>query len=321
MPESTSVPPGHSPLSTPLTRRLFLTGTAAASLAAVMTGRSQMTQELLSAVGRQDAGPQSAVGLPGAGLQGADKLELATTTPTPSFTFAVARDTDLVLLDFKFYEFEQKLIDGVTSLVPTSPSNVITVQFPPQAIGEAAYPFPSPSPPAPSGSWNVDPPPVLSVMSAHSLLCFTLHAGGRRSRGQSVRFTTMTSADLLDWSEWTLLVPTNAQQGKTPTSPSNPRDASTPVTYVEYPYGLFLCPTVYAEPATSAVPKYTTTFVGKTEPLMGANGISDLWIAALQQTAVQGGAALLPTVAALWARDFPSTSQDETPKNNISYQQ
>jgi hypothetical protein len=289
-------------LAAPLSRRRFLAGTAAVSLTAVMKAHSPMTQGLLRAVGGN--GPDAAR-LPDA--------EHALRVPTPSFTFSVARDTDLVLLDFSFYGYRRLASDGVTYLVPKSASNVITVGFPPQAIGEAAYSYTA----SKSGSaapWNVDPPPVPSVMSGPSLLCFTLDTGG------SVPFTTMTAADLLDWSSWTLLVPANAKQGVTPVRPSDPRSAATPVTYIEYPYALFLCPTVYAEPPLSIVPKYFTTFVGKPQPLVGAGGVSDLWTAALQQFEVISKKPLVPQAAAVWARDDSSGDADLTPKLSISYE-
>jgi hypothetical protein len=203
----------------------------------------------------------------------------------------VEREADLVLLDITFYGFYLNSGGGqVTSLVPAGSGNVVVVQFPPQAIGEAAYAY------IEEPEWNVDPPPVMSAVSGPSRLCFTLNTG------QQVDFPTMTAADLLDWSSWTLLVPKVAQvdeaelerldAGSSVRSSSvKPATAAPPkpsehVTAIEYPYALFLAPAVYTGGPFFG---FTTTFSGRTEPLFGEKGsgygyggVSDCWTAELQ---------------------------------------
>jgi hypothetical protein len=280
MSDPTNLPPGHV-LGTPLSRRRFLTGTAAVSLAAVMAGHLHQVDEVLSAVGlsEEPAG--------------------ASSVPTLSFEFSVARDADLALLDIAFYGFETTTVDGVLAIQPfINPGNLVTVQFPPQAIGEAAYNWVG-------GTWAVDPPPVLSAMAGPSVLCFTLRAG------ESVTFPTMTDQDLLDWSTWTLLVPASAQ-GSTPGAPTNPVFSPPTATYVEYPFALFLAPTV--------VEGVITTFVTRdAPPLVSPAGVGDLFSASLAQ-ATTGGTTLVPEVAAVWAVDAEEpASKNVTPEQYISY--
>jgi hypothetical protein len=266
-----------------VTRRQLLTGGAAASLAAVLAGQPDGPRQLLTALARDVGG-----------------IPVLKESPK-TFTFQVEREADLVLLDIAFYGFDLNSGGGqVTSLVPGGSDNVIVVQFPPQAIGEAAYEYIG------EPEWNVDPPPVMSAVAGPSRLCFTLNTG------QQVDFPTMTPADLLDWSSWTLLVPEVAQvdeaeldridagaaaRGPAGGSKARPATATPPkpsemVTAIEYPYALFLAPTVYTGGPFFG---FTTTFAGRTEPLFGEHessggyydepqytGISDCWTAALQ---------------------------------------
>jgi hypothetical protein len=262
-----------------VTRRQLLTGGAAASLAAVLAGRPDGPTRLLMELSRDVGG-----------------IPVLKESPE-TFTFQVEREADLVLLDFTFHGFELNSGGGqVTSLVPGGSDNVIVVQFPPQAIGEAAYAYIGES------EWNVDPPPVMSAVAGPSRLCFTLNTG------QQVDFPSMTAADLLDWSSWTLLVPAVAQvdeseldridagsAARTPQvrpATATPPKPSEMLTSIEYPYALFLAPTVYTGGPFFG---FTTTFSGRTEPLFGeyepeggyygapqVTGIAECWTAALQ---------------------------------------
>jgi hypothetical protein len=280
----------HSPgpLTSPITRRRFLTGAAALSLAAVMAGKHGAVDEFL-----RDMAHDAATGL------GLEKGTAAQSSPM-NYTFSVARDTDLLLLDFTFIGFNLiTSTTGIWELEPVTKQNIITVQFPPQAIGEAAYQF------SPGSPWPVDPPPVLSAVSGPSVLCFT------KANMKSVTFPTQTVADLLNWTNWVLLVPSIASD-TLPLSGSaqksykatNPTTATSPVTYIEYPYGLYLSPAVAP---TSTV---TTTFNVRAQPLASTTGTSDIWSASLQQT--EAGVAQIPQVAAVYARDYAAGSTSLT---------
>jgi hypothetical protein len=277
-----------------LSRRHFLVGSAAVSLTSVLAGHREQIGHLLSELGGPDSSPIRAT---------------ETSVELPSFTFSVEREADLVLLDFEFYNFK-KVVEvsflGVshkesthTMLVPESSSNVIVVHFPPQAIAEAAFQYESENPP-----WYVDPPPVLSAVSGPSRLCFTLPTNG------SVSFATMTAADLLDWSGWNLLVPAPSQvpgngerasfrDGQTIPVPFDPIGGM--ASYIEYPYGLFLAPTVATN---SSADGFTTSFATRTAPLTSTENIADLWTAALVQTNKSDGSARTAQAAAVWAREY-----------------
>ncbi|HTX01662.1 MAG TPA: hypothetical protein VMD59_22960 [Acidimicrobiales bacterium] len=179
-----------------ITRRQFLAGGGAVALSAVLLGREHEMGRLLAELGGDGARPGEVAGAVRVAAPAGAGTE---SVPLPSFTFSVARDADLALLDFSFYSFEKVVVSGVTMLSPTGSGNVIVVQFPPQSIGEAAYNYESTA-----AHWDVDPPPVLSAVSGPSRLCFTLPAG------RAVSFPTMTAADLLDWTDWELLVPISA---------------------------------------------------------------------------------------------------------------
>jgi hypothetical protein len=250
---------------------------------------------------------------------------------TPTYSFSVERDLDLVSLDITFTNFTySKNAAGVVSLVPGSGA-VIAVQFPPQAIGEAAYPW---SPTSTNPNWPVDPPPVLSVMSGPSRLCFTTTTPVTFSNPMSVN-------DLLDWSNWTLLVPATAEV-PSPTPAPTPADptVTSDQTYIEYPYGLYLSPTVYVRPLTLggtlsqtpdpriATPPSLRGFSTIFSPTGGVKNqqtqVCDCWSVVLSQTNAEG-AALVPSVAGVWARDYyPSTPKatqvpTATPQTYISY--
>jgi hypothetical protein len=304
-----------------VSRRQFLGGGAAIALAGAMYGRPGGTERLAAALAGADVPEPRGAG---------DRLAAST---TPSFTFAVERDTDLLQLDMSFYNFVATTVSGVVALDPvipaagvesgprgtTTPTGLIVVQFPPQAIGETAYLYAGKDPA--TDQWPVDPPPVLSVLAGPSRLCFTTTA--------PVEFPTMTAADLLDWSAWNLLVPAVAELpvSTPPVAPTNP--VGQDVTYIEYPYGVFLAPPAYFSVPTP----YVTTFVGSgvptraggpnVAPLVSPTGLSDCWTASMQQTALPaGGGPGTPVTAqamAVWSRDFASTAPDATPTKPITY--
>ncbi|MGO9560883.1 MAG: hypothetical protein ACLPQS_01260 [Acidimicrobiales bacterium] len=292
-----------------ITRRRFLGGSAAVALAAVMAGKSGAIEDLITSLAGDD---------PETRPNGVSSHK--TGPGGPSFVFSVVRPSDLVLLDFSFYGFEREVISDVTTLVPTSTSNVIVVQFPPQAIGEAVYTYHGGS------KWYVDPPPVLSALSGPSWLCFTV------AEADNVPFPTMTAADLLDWSDWTMLMPaqagvsdaTRAERGhdEPRTTAPNPK-----LTAIEYPYALYLAPTIYT--GHTRGDEFVTTFVPRAEQLVSSetflntNGTSepavdvvDIFTAALlQQTS--GGETLTAEMVAFDTTD--TTSAGATPENQLRY--
>ena len=266
-----SVVPG-APVGPAFTRRRFLAGGLGLSLLAVMGGRTDEIDHLV------------------AGLAGTD-ASAAPATPradTPTLAFHVERDTDLVQLDMTLSGFTVTRSAGViTGLSPTAGALII-VQFPPQAIGEAAYVYSK-------GDWLVDPPPVLSVLSGNSRLCFTTD--------KAISFSSpMAAADLLDWADWTLLLPKVA--AKAPAAN---------VTSIEYPYALHLAPV--------ASGGHTPTFTGSSL-VNPVTQTTDCWMA----TMVGSGTAP-PAMAAVWADDYvaptskpPKTTPAITPNTaTIAY--
>ena len=198
------VRPHPSPLprprrrSLPLSRRRFLTGGAAVSLVAVLGNLAGGSGHLFSALASQEPGR-------------------CCPFRRPVQRFSVERPDYLLQLDITFTGFRATVIDNELRDLTPGPGSFITVQFPPQAIAEAAYSYDW-------DPWPVDPPPVLSVMSGPSRLVFVTPA--------PVVFShPMTVADLLDWSQWTLLVP-DLRAG----APLADR------TCIEYPYALYLSP-------------------------------------------------------------------------------
>lgn len=244
-------------------------------------------------------------------------VRLVDEVPSPQSTgagsgiiFHVERDSDLLLLDFAFHGFKLDKLSDPISLVPTTTRNWVIVQFPPQAIGEGVYNERVYPPPKAS----LDSPPVLSVLSGPSQLAFSIR------KGVTVPFSTMTVNDLLDWSEWTLLVPpvavlNNRVNGKPPL-PSFPPSNST---LIECPYGLYLSPVVnpgvieprVVEPHIAATTSWRTSFAGTVQPPVSAEGVSECWTAKLtyeQVLSIKGKVAratpLEPQVSAVWCRDL-----------------
>ncbi len=263
-----------------VTRRSFLSGAAAASLAAVVEGHPAAAKQLVAAL-----------------APAANRV-----IRPPTETFSVERPTDLLQLDITFTGFSRRpLLGSLTSLVPGAGS-FITVQFPPQAIGEAAYSY-TPGTSSTPNPWLVDPPPVLSVMSGPSRLCFTTPS--------PVRFSSpMAVTDLLDWSSWTLLVPKVAAGA--------PADN---VSAIEYPYALLLTPARAPEGAGKRPPasqQSFSPFAGRKQPLVSPNDVSDCWAAAFHQTPVGASAGGNPAMVAVSARDYAPGSKPVTPTGEMS---
>ena len=246
-----------------LSRRRFLTGGAAVSLVAVLGNLAGGSAHLLTALASQE--PRAVLPI-----------------PTPVQRFSVERPVDLIQLDITFTGFRATVIDNELRDLTPGPGSFITVQFPPQAIAEAAYSYDS-------DPWPVDPPPVLSVMSGPSRLVFLTHA--------PVAFShPMTVADLLDWSQWTLLVP-DLRAG----APLADR------TCIEYPYALYLSPesisTTAVQPGSPTLQPYAT-FAGRAQPLVSPAQVSDCWTAAYVPTSAGAAIGRSQTMAALGARDL-----------------
>jgi hypothetical protein len=244
---------------------------------------------------------------------------------TPDLVISAEREADLVLLDFAFFGFT--LQPGTPpTIVPTTPDNTVVVQFAPQAIGEGIYFWAG-------DDLQVDPPPVLSDLSGPSRLCFNL------TMSQTVPLPTMTVADLLDWSGWALVVPPVAQvNGPTlilggggggglaipvPAAPG-PLETS-----IEFPYAVFLAPTVYA--SGLPIDGFTTGFAGRLEPLVSPAGVVDLWSSSLVGASTPDlldQVPYVPQVSAVWADDYdpltitagpPIVVADDTPEEYIEY--
>jgi hypothetical protein len=238
----------------------------------------------------------------------------------PVLTFSADRDTDLLQADFSFYGFTVDKTTTPTSLVATAtktPDNWIgvVVHFPPQAIAEADYDWPQTSSPL-----SFDPTPVLSQVSGPSRLAFTF------ATGDKIPLPTMTVADLIDWSGWELHVPSAAVTGTGVSSPTAP---SAIETAIECPLALILAPVVDGGTAvlrSSPVPSpvrnsFSTRFENPTEPFTSSANVTECWATSLSATRTQGTAtsAIVPSVAAVWANDYPKSSADATPQLNIYY--
>jgi hypothetical protein len=230
---------------------------------------------------------------------------------TPDFTLAVERDTDLLLLDFAFYGYTVDTHSNPRRLVPNPKFNVIVVQFPPQAIGEATYLYPaSYSHPSPHPI-QLDPAPVLSDVSGPSRLSFSLYGS------QTIPLPTMTAADLLDWRDWTL----NISAGALAFADPGARAVTAPTalqTWVECPYALILSPVVDARPNKLA--EFSTFFSTRPRPLTASN-VTDCWGARL--SGIESGTLIkpspnpfVPAVAAVWATDYDGASKTGNGTNN-----
>ena len=298
------------PLRKEIARRTFIGGAVAAGTLAYVAPRR-------FAVGGVKTVPISDVVNPG--------------NPIADFAIAAERDTDLILLDFSFYGLSVTPAAGTSpaSISPYTADNFIVVQFPPQAIGEATYPWQGDDLP-------VDPAPVLSDLSGPSQLVFQLQVG------QTIPLPNMNIPgkaieDLLDWSGWTLLVPPVAQvQGPFIIEPVPPPRVPFPTpptqfqTFIEFPYDLFLAPTVYIT-NSPVISGFTTTFTSRAEPLVSEAGVADLWSAALSGAPLGNPVILpgqtppppfVPQVSAVWAVDNPDPFfpvPSDTHEQHINY--
>jgi hypothetical protein len=231
----------------------------------------------------------------------------------PDFLISGERDTDLVLLDFGFYGFSLRTVAGVPTLSPTTTDNVVVVRFPPQSIGEAVYPLNGGQTELP-----VDPPPIASAVSGPSRLCFNLDTS------DGIPLPTMTVADLLDWSTWTLVVPPVAQVNPPVVSITGAPSYPVPgvpewyETAIEFPYALFISPVTWG--SGLGLSRFTTYFTSRPSPLNHL-GITDLWTTTLgsssapllldatEQTSpaipiLPTAGPITPEVSAVWAYDY-----------------
>lgn len=246
----------------------------------------------------------------------------------------VERDADMLLLDFYFYNFTTLGGPDPLYLAPTGASNYIIVRMPPQAICEAVYW-------QDDGNANgnhqsdptglpADPSPILSALSGQSQLSFTLN------ESDAILITGSVN-DLLDWSTWTLNVPAVAQQ---PQDLSDPAIYGIPTsfdTFIEFPYCLYLAPSVWVGAPSLEVGNFplpigfTTSFSNRATPLgdvvdtsTGAT-VNEIFASTLvQQPADVLDVGYVPGLAAVYCTDLvgvpyrPAT--DMTPEENISYE-
>jgi hypothetical protein len=263
----------------------------------------------------------------------------ATPTIDPSWDYfvQVVRDTDLCLLDFYFYHFNVGT-DGfgrpafIANGSASSPSTVL-VRFPPQHLAEAAYPASNlstaqNSPSAPTFLF-CDPSPILSGLAGQTQLSFNFGSSGEIPLSNPMKYE-----DLLNWSGWQLNVPLVAQWppppppdgatagpiGVYPTAPG-PMD-----TFIEFPYGLLLAPSVWNPfPGTSL--GYTTGFSNNVDPLTSSGGVTDIFASSLQQPPYHADSLpdVLPGLSAVWANDlsgpyiFPSGGSNERQMGSVFY--
>jgi hypothetical protein len=221
----------------------------------------------------------------------------------PHLSFLVERETDLVLLEFLFYEFKLVKTSSPRAIVPTSAANLIIVQFPPQAIAEATYASDLAGTVLP-----VDPAPIVSRLAGRSRLSFTVPKSTR------IPLHTMTPADLLNWDGWALNVTPGAQYAaaKPAAAPSVPTAAQT---LVEAPYGMYLSPVVDVGSKRTST-SFNTGFRNATKPL-SVNEVTACWSTTLTATAEEVGATVSPQVAAVWSRDYDGGNA--TPQTEIQY--
>jgi hypothetical protein len=264
------------------------------------------------------AGLAAGVASVGAGASIHDLLTAATRSGVPDpkipkkfphLSFLVEREADLVLLEFIFFEFAIDKNSHPRSIRPTSDKNLIIVQFPPQAIGEAVYPSSNAG-----QDLLCDPAPILSRVSGRSRLSFTL------PKTAQIPLPTMSPRDLLDWNGWALNVCGGAVYGGTQRAPVAPTAAQTAV---EVPFGLYLSPVVDEafSPAIARRPDksfsgFTTEFESAVDPLV-VNHVTACWSTSLTNSPVHEAGPVTPQVAAVWSRDYASA--DVTPQDEIQY--
>lgn len=249
--------------------------------------------------------------------------------PGWDFMISAERDADLVLLDFYFYGFEvaagtPPVITPTT--VTTDPyfgNPMVVVQFAPQAMGEGEYPWQA-LPPSEDFVLVVDPPPIVADASGPSWLVFSVD--------ESIPLNTMSVADLLDWSNWELVVPPVAVEGLL-VNDATPGPLQQMQTAIEFPYAVYLAPVVHVGELDGF--SFSTEFAPiRTEPLVGPSGCTDLWSTSLTGTSrqifIEGGSPpagpvtpWVPPVSAVWMRDFPFATlavPSATPETEIVYE-
>jgi hypothetical protein len=292
-----------------ISRRGFLGGTAAVAgvAAAGYFGRNQGLVQVPSGWLPHNTGQTAHLS------PATSPTETPPFDPSYDFILQVERESDLVLLDFIFYGFQVNtgMYFGHTQTViaPTRANNVLLIRFPPQSIAEGVYwnpaPQSPPNPPNPTGL-QFDPPPILSAVSGPSQLSFTFPTNSY------IPLPTMTAADLLNWSGWALNVPIPAQVPQISTyvpwngqyAYTNPYAPGPYDTYIEFPYCLFLAPSVFT-PNAPVGEGFATEWSNRLEPLTSSARVTDLWTSALSQppyysteTSFQWG------LCAIWAADF-----------------
>jgi hypothetical protein len=244
----------------------------------------------------------------------ADGIDFA----SPQITIAAERDSDLMLADFTFYGFSiDKTSDPPKFVAGSSTDWVgVVVRLPPQAIGEAVYPYQPPSDPY----LTYDPTPIVSQMSGPSQLAFSFESGA------TIPLPTMKVADLLDWSGWTLNVQPTATAGITsPTGASLVRAPNANETYIECPLDLILAPVVYPPARINEIieSETTTKFVSAAQPITSSRQVTECWSTSLTGSTrsivfpidgVGGGPSLPyePAVAVVWAWDYDTAAPGDT---------
>jgi hypothetical protein len=244
----------------------------------------------------------------------------------PVLTLSVDRDTDMMLADFSFYGFTVDKTSSPTRLVATTAQTNenwigVVVQLAPQAIGEADYAYPPANPSIP-----FDPTPVLSQVAGPSRLAFTF------TTGDAIPLPTMTAADLLDWSGWTLSVAPTALTGTVYEAAVEPRSFQTSI---EAPLALFLSPVVDGQDLFYY--NFTTQFENRYEPFTSPRKVTECWTTELTSTVttriiildanfVGGTSVGVPQVAAVWASDYSTdyvidSADNATPQQYIQYSQ
>jgi hypothetical protein len=234
---------------------------------------------------------------------------------SPQITIAAERDSDLMLADFNFYGFTiDKASDPPALVAGTGEEGAwvgVVVQFPPQAIGEAVYPY---QPPSYTGL-TYDPTPIASQMSGQSQLAFAFTSGA------TIPLPTMTVADLLDWSGWSLSVQPYAISGDVDQGRRAPFANET---YIECPIDLFLAPVVYPPVRSNEIieSETTTEFVSAAQPITSSREVTECWSTSLtgstrsliRQLGGEGAPALpyKPAVAVVWATDYDTATPGAT---------
>jgi hypothetical protein len=250
---------------------------------------------------------------------------------TYNYFIQVERDTDMAVLDFAFYNFEVGTdpASGNPAFLPTTDTSNVIVRFPPQAIVEGQYFYsdaPPGGPPNPNNPTGlpVDPPPILSAMSGPSQISFSFS----QTRGDTIPLPTGGFDDLLDWSNWPLSVPLNAQITDVPPTlyafpePPGPFD-----TFIEFPYAMYLAPTQWRGGFLEGFRLGFATVFENTDPLVNNNtGVTALFRSSIvarpfglienYSTPNQGDAPI--GLATLWCDDLTVAGVTQWPIYNTS---